>query len=122
MNNLCFSNCQKLPNRLCGVFRDGVVYLYPRKLKCVRRALKRDLRAFFSGEHFYMVLSLSRGQKFSYFKVLKLIIIILIIYFKLLNFKALNLCKTESPQSLGSQGFQGFLCNFFLGFSLYYTN
>ena len=122
MNNLCFSNCQKLPNRLYGVFRGGVVCLYPRRLKCARRALKRDLGAFFSGRHFYIVLSLSRRQKFSDFKALKLIIIILIIYFKLLNFKALNLCKTESPQSLEPQGFQGFLCNFFLGFSLYYTN
>ena len=122
MNNLCFSNCQKLPNRLYGIFRGGVVYLYPRRLKRVRRALKAILGAFFSDGHFIGVLSLSRGQKFSYFKALKLIIIILIIYFKLLNFKALNLCKTESPQSLEPQSFQGFLCNFFLGFSLYYTN
>ena len=74
----------------------------PMKAKTRQRALKRDLRAFFSGGHFYIVLSFTRGQKFSYFK-------------------ALNLCKTESPQSLGAQGLQGFLCNFFLGFSLYYT-
>ena len=105
MNNLCFFNCQKLPIRLYGVFRGGVVYLYPRKLKCARGPLKAILGAFFSGGQFYIVLSLSHGQKFSYFKALKLIIIILIIYFKLLNFKALNLCKTESPQSLEPQGF-----------------
>ena len=72
----------------------------PLKVKTRQRALKRDLRAFFSSGHFYIVLSFTRGQKFSYFKELKLIIIILIIYFKLLNFKALNLCKTESLQSL----------------------
>ena len=94
----------------------------PLKAKTRQKGLKRDLRVFFSGGHFYIVLSFTHGQKFSYFKELKLTIIILIIYFKLLNFKALNLCETENPQSLGPQGFQGFLCNFFLGFSLYYTN